>query len=373
MHIGVDVRNLTSPSVTGIARVLLETVRALGARGVRFTFFWPGKRRSSLVDDLDARHVESMFSSEAGRLIWGEAALSYAVRRVAPDVFWGPAHRLPPSVSPSIPTVVTIHDLVWRRFPETMPIKRRLADRALMSLAIRRADRVVAVSHATARDIEDLFGQSNAIVVYPGARRLTSSTGSTERQFEIEHSPYALFVGTLEPRKNLPRLLEAFDRARAEAKANWRLVVAGGKGWLDNDIHDALAPLVADGSVVLTGRLRDDELATLYAGARFVAMPSLYEGFGLPIVEAQLYGVPVLAGRAGSLPEVTGAAGILVDPRDVGEIAQGITRLFADDQLHAALAAETRKNAEKFTWDETARGMISVFEDAMKHHPRRMP
>jgi len=374
MHIGVDVRNLTAPSITGIARVLVETTHAMAAQGVSFTFFWPGKRLASPLDTIQAaKHVESVFSGGAGPIIWGETALAPAVRRVAPDAFWGPAHRLPPFLAASVPSVVTIHDLVWRRFPQTMPFKRRIGDRVLMTLAIRRADCIVADSKATAHDIEDVFGKRQVSVVYPGVRAIDTTPDANARPAILGSSPapYALFVGTLEPRKNLPRLLEAFSRARIEARADWRLVIAGGKGWHDAAIRDALAPLVADSSVILAGRLSDEELAALCAGARFLAMPSLYEGFGLPVIEAQQYGVPALAGRAGSLPEVTGAGGILVDPGDVGDIATGIARLFRDDEFHAALASQTRQNAARFTWDATAKGMIGMFEEVVERRRRQ--
>ncbi|TCD11307.1 glycosyltransferase family 4 protein [Oricola cellulosilytica] len=363
MHIGVDVRNLTVPAITGIGRVLVETARALSERGVSFTFYWPANRHPSPLDAIAAaNHVTSAFSGGPGRVVWGETALPLAVRKAPPDVFWGPAHRLPPFLPASVPALVTIHDLVWHRYPETMTIGRRLADQVLMRAAVARADFIAADSHATAHDVKAVLGR-DAKVIYPGAS-YTAPTDCLDlfSRLDLQDGPYALFVGTLEPRKNLVGLLEAFSRARRAACADWRLVIAGGDGWRDSAIRQALDPLLAAGHVRLAGRVDDPELANLYAGARFLAFPSLYEGFGLPVVEAQQYGVPVLASNRGSLPEVTGAGGLLVDPLDIGEMAQGIHVLFTSDEIHDRLAAAARENARRFSWDAAANRMLSLFQ-----------
>lgn len=367
MHIAVDVRNLSAGSITGIERVLVETVRALADRGAHFTFYWPGERHASPLDGIaEACHVTSVFSGAAARLVWGEIVLPCAIRHATPDVFWGPAHRLPPFLPASTPGVVTIHDLTWLHFPETMTFKGRVADNLLMRAAIRRARRVVAVSHATARDVTAFFGRRGADVIHPGLTYIAPlAPAALFANIGLRVAvPYALFVGTLEPRKNLPRLLSAFSHARRAAGADWQLVIAGGKGWRDGKIRQVLEQSAASGYVHVTGFVNDSELATLYAHARFLTLPSLYEGFGLPAIEAQQYGVPVLTSRRGSLPEVTGEGGLLVDPLDEGEMATAIHTLFTDNDTHARLSAAARKNARRYRWGATAIRMLEVFEAA---------
>lgn len=369
MHVGVDVRNLTAGSITGISRVLIETAKELSRKGVRFTFYWPGNRHASPLDDIaDAHHVTGSFAGAVGRLVWSASELPWAVRRAPPDVFWGPAHRLPFFMPSHVPMLVTIHDLVWYRYPRTMAPGRHLTDRMLMQAAIRRANRIVAVSKATAKDVTSVFGVSQIDVVYPGVTQThVRSNEPLLPPAYLMDKPYALFVGTLEPRKNLERLLRAFVLARRGGSKNWHLVVAGGKGWKDHQVRQTLEPLVASGYVHVTGYISEAELSALYAGARFLALPSLYEGFGLPIIEAQQYGVPVLASHCGSLPEVTGSGGLLVDPRNEREIASAVERLFASDDLHASLAFAARENVRRFTWDKCADGMIAAFEAARSH------
>jgi glycosyltransferase involved in cell wall biosynthesis len=284
-----------------------------------------------------------------------------------PHLFWGPAHRLPLWLPADTARVVTIHDLVWKRAPETMRGVTRALDSLLMPRALRKADRAIAVSNATASDIADFFPEAKhkVSVVLVGASRLPDPQPVEGLEAMGVKKPYVLFVGTLEPRKNLPRLLEAFAALPIDLAGGVKLVIAGTKGWGTDEISQQLARWELGNRVRLVGRVRDEELATLYRHAICLAMPSLYEGFGSPLVEAMSLGTPVLTSSVSSMPEVAGEAGILVNPLDVRSITEGLARIIGIPPLREDLRAKTRAQAAKFCWDQAAEMTLKVFETAM--------
>ena len=200
----------------------------------------------------------------------------------------------------------------------------------------------------------------------PLGTNLTKSAVPFEslQKFGIDR-PYFLFVGTLEPRKNLPRLLTAYSRLGESIKEQAILVIAGGKGWGGVDVNEVVAELGLVSHVRILGYVDEITLAALYANAQFLAMPSLYEGFGLPLVEAMISGTPVLTSNNSSMPEVAGNAGWLVDALDIGSIGNGLNKLICDEQLRGKLAANAKSNVARFSWDKSAQLLITVFEQAI--------
>ncbi len=264
------------------------------------------------------------------------------------DVYHCPTPRAP-FTRGSLPLVVTVHDLVPVLFPETMTSWSRLYGRATMRGVLRSADIIVTPSTDTANDLTSCLGvdADRIRVVWNGVDDVFFSPpeGNDERD------PYVLFVGTPEPRKNLPRLIEAMGELRARGYPH-RLVVAGGGGW--GDVH-----LQAE-HVDLAGRVSDAKLVSLYAGAACLALPSLHEGFGLPAAEAMAVGTPVVAGSGGALPEIVGNAGILVDPYDVNAIAAGIERAISHP---APLIAAGKARAPQFSWAKAAESMVAIYRE----------
>lgn len=363
MRIGVDARLLARP-LTGIGRYTHEMVNALLRAGADLTLYMPGPPVHPLHEGAGRARLRVMaMKGGAGRFFWGQAVLPALVRRDRPDVFWGPAHRLPLGLPREIFGCLTIHDLVWRFAGETMQPAGRLMEKLLMPPALNRADAVVAVSRHTKADIERCFPglRADVCVIYPGvAARLPGHGAGYLGKWGIAR-PYILFVGTLEPRKNLARLLQAYAALPVEARRQADLVVAGGAGWGDVDLERAVAALDLRGSVHLTGYVDERELSTLYENALFLAMPSLYEGFGLPLAEAMRYGLPALAADVSSLPEVAGEAALLVDPLDVEAIAHGLHRMIASPELRARLSQAAEKSVARFDWDRAARQLLDVF------------
>ena len=262
------------------------------------------------------------------------------------------------------PLVATVMDLAFRHEPDTYPpAGRRYHERAARIVAAEAA-RVLVPTAATARDLTDLYGVEPArIVVTPlgiepaepdraGARRLLGDLGV--------HGPFLLSVGTLEPRKNLPRLLGAFAVA-AEELPDHHLVVVGPVGW-----GAQLRPTWDSVRVKLAGWVADATLHGLYAAADGFAYPSLYEGFGLPVLEAMAHGTPVLTSDRSSLPEVAGDAALLVDPTDQAALAEGLVRLVTDATLRAELARRGHDRAARFSWPATAAATWAAYKDVRR-------
>jgi glycosyltransferase involved in cell wall biosynthesis len=305
--------------------------------------------------------------------LWLLVHLPLRLRKVGTDIYHGPAVFLP-HVKLGYRTVVTIHDLVSFLFPETVPRKYSLYMRLMTRLATRSADRIIAVSEATKADlVRTLRVPAGKIVVIHEAvgpefaRPLAPGEATAVAARYGLRTPYCLFVGNLEPRKNLPRLIEAFAEVRRRLARSARppqLVLAGTRAWLHSGIFEAVEAHGLGGDVVFMDYVPIADLPALYAGATCFVFPSLYEGFGLPVLEAMAAGAPVVAARAGSIPEVAGDAALLVDATGSGELATALEALLTDAALRERLVARGRARAAEFGWEGVARRTLAVYEAA---------
>jgi glycosyltransferase involved in cell wall biosynthesis len=263
--------------------------------------------------------------------------------------------------------VVTIHDLAFEHYPSLFPRSWRTLYRLGLRAAVRRADAILTPSRNTAEDIVSRTKvDPRKLHVVPLAASLPPSStdvGEVLTRLKVR-VPYVLFVGTIEPRKNLVRLVRAYRRAAASGVPHG-LVLAGPLGWHHESLMRELA-LEGPGEIVMTGALTPEELDAVYRAADAFVYPSLYEGFGLPVVEAMARGVPTVASATSSLPEVSGDAALGVNPRSVREIAAAIERLCTDTSLAEELAERGRFRAERFSWDETARLTLQVYERVVR-------
>jgi glycosyltransferase involved in cell wall biosynthesis len=352
LRIAVDARPLTHPT-TGIGRYTAALLRRFRKLRHEFVLYSHSPLAAEWCEIARVRHGN--LSQPVLSTAFAQACFGRWARADRADVFWSPRHHLPAGLG-RMPSVVTIHDLVWRTHPETMIRLGRLVESWLMPKALADATRVIAVSQATADDIRRHYATAAAKVrVIPEASDLPVVAGHPGG------SPYFLFVGTLEPRKNLARALEAFVAATRDGETQHRLLVAGNPGWKNAGIAQALrdAP-----GVEWLGRVDDATLARLYADAFCVIVPSLYEGFGLQIVEAFASGAPVITSKTSSMPEVAGDAALLVDPYSVESIAHAIRRMIAEPGLRDALASRATIRGREFSWDRTAHETIRVLEEA---------
>jgi glycosyltransferase involved in cell wall biosynthesis len=288
------------------------------------------------------------------------------------DVFYSPDFVLPPTRR-GCRTLLTVHDLSFVHHPDAfVPPLRRYLER-VVPRSIERADLVLADSMHTRSDLIELFAvpPGRVSVIYPGiAPRFRSQLESGEsarlrERYAIGESPYVLSVGTLQPRKNYLRLIQAFVRSRANREMDAQLLIAGGRGWLYEDI---LAEVEKHASVRLLGFVQDRDLPALYRGAVLFAFPSLYEGFGLPVLEAMGCGVPVVCASTSSLPEVAGDAALLVDPLDVDALGEAITQVLGDGDLRRAMVERGFLQASQFEWARSAAQLLDVI-DSLEQEP----
>jgi glycosyltransferase involved in cell wall biosynthesis len=264
-------------------------------------------------------------------------------------------------------SVFTLHDTAYLRYPEYYLPRNRIYLRVMMPRFLRRADRVIVVSEHTRGDALRHYGLDPVSVdVIPEGvdpwftpEQPPARIDAVRRRFELPPR-YVLSVGTIQPRKNLVSLLEAFAVLRRR-EPDLGLVVAGARGWLYESFFDRRRALGLEEAVVVTGAVSDDDLPALYAGAEVFAYPSVYEGFGLPPLEAMASGTPVVSSNATSLPEVVGDAGVLVEPLDVDAWVTEIDRLLHDDDRRRDLRDRGLARAQTFTWERAARRTLDVY------------
>lgn len=265
---------------------------------------------------------------------WQNTQLRRMLSEERPDIYWATNGLLPLLRPDGMRTVLTVHDLVYKFAPETLPVVslwgRRLGQRA----AVRAADRMVVVSHATGHDAAQAYRRSADAVIPPLVSKIFNRPAASKivevRQRLGLTEPYLLTLGTLEPRKNLVRLLQAYLRRREVGVCLPTLALAGGKGWLDDDIGQMLAKGESLGCVKRLGYVALEDLPALYAGCISFVMPSVYEGFGMPLLEAQLCGAPVIHGPHASMREAAGELGALT-PVDTAGIEAMLDRLAAGE------------------------------------------
>ena len=283
------------------------------------------------------------------------------------DVVHATNHAAIPPATPDQKLVVTVHDLAFEHFPTMFPREWRLLYRAGLRAAVRRAHAIVTPSRNTAEDVVARTkvdpGRLHVVPLAPSLAAGTLEVGEVLVRLKIR-TPYVLFVGTLEPRKNLVRLVRAFRRVAATGLPH-ALVLAGPLGWHHDSLMREIA-LQGPGEIVLTGPLSGEDVDALFRGAAAFVYPSLYEGFGLPVVEAMARSVPTVASNTSSVPEVYGDAALPVDPRSVREIASAVEHVLTDVDLAERLATLGRARAERFTWEETARRTLAVYEHVLE-------
>jgi glycosyltransferase involved in cell wall biosynthesis len=369
MLIGVDASRIARARRTGTEAYSLHLIRALVEIGCshRFRLYSPAPLPP------DAVNVDSKTGNEVRVIpfprLWTHLRLAWEIGRHAPDVLLVPAHVMP-LVCP-VATVVTVHDLGYLYYPET----HQLFDRWYLDTTTRRHTRlaahIIADSRATYRDLVDQYraDPKRLSVVYPGhdesLYRIEDPEviAAAKSRYGIG-SDYLLYLGTLQPRKNLVRLVEAFARLQPPA-ADTQLVLAGKKGWLYDELFARVKWLGLEGRVIFPGYVSDEDKAALLSGAIALVYPSLYEGFGFPVLEAMACGTPVLTSNVSSLPEVAGRAALLVDPLDVESIASGIGHIMIDSDLRRMLIEKGYQQVHRFSWTEAAHQVLKVLESVV--------
>jgi len=285
-----------------------------------------------------------------------------------------PSSRIPTSYRGK--TIVTVHDLASYKVPDIFPSFKVAKYKATMNLMVSKADKIIAVSNSTKKDLCDIFGCSGdkISVIYSGfdKRMLEESKVSREKVLERyginDGKKYILFLGTLEPVKNLTRLFEAYkifkEKCQKESgNCEYKLVIAGKKGWLGKEYRQMVKDLGIAKDVTFTGYIIGDELVPLFKNAEFFVMPSLYEGFGTTVLEAFATGTPAIVSNVSSIPELAGDAALLVNPLNTQEIADAMVKLATDDKLRYDLRQRGFHQVEKFDWKKTAKETLEVYKN----------
>jgi glycosyltransferase involved in cell wall biosynthesis len=368
VRIAVDAKLLANPG-TGIGRYTRELLSHMTAMGHEWLLYGERPFFSELTGS--ERVLARFGSAEEGSLKglwWSQFVYRRWARRDAADLFWSPRHHLPLLLPAGLPRVVTVHDMVWRQFPQTMPRRRLWLERALMGPSLRSADRIICVSRFTASELFRYYpsAMGRCRVIHCGVER---HAVVSRPSIELPER-FMLFVGTPEPRKNLPRLLRALSGLKEDPVVPPLLVVGSG-GWGQEDLPGLVASLGLEDRVLLAGYLGDAELEWVYSKASALLMPSLYEGFGLPALEAMGHGVPVVAASTAALPEVVGGAGLMVNPFSEADIAEAVRRLMHDAALRADLSKRSLERARAFSWRRAAEETLAVFEAVLAEHEPR--
>jgi len=287
--------------------------------------------------------------------------------RPKPDVLYSPSHY-GPGFSP-VPFVVSIMDLGYLRYSDQFTKKDFLQLRYWTSWSARKARKIITISEFSKKDIINTFKikPDKIIVAHPGFKKKIASKGtpisslsSLRKKYRLEDN-YLLFLGTLKPSKNIEGLIKAFHLlVNKKGVSDLTLVIAGKKGWLYENIYTLVKKLKLENQVVFTGFVADKDVPTLIAGAKIFVLPSFWEGFGIPVLEAMDAGTPVVCSRAGSLPEITGRAAVLVNPNKVEDIARGIEKVLANPELRRQLIKNGKAQKRMFSWEKCSKIILDT-------------
>lgn len=363
MRIGIDAR-LLFYQTAGIGQYILRLTEALAEldKDDEFVFFHSRQDRHRLLTATNVHH----------RALWTPSHHRFETTTMSVELF---PHYLdvlhsPDFIPPShlrYPSVITVHDLAFLLYPDFLtPQSARYYGQ--VDGASRKARHIIAVSQSTKRDVIRLLGvpEDKVTVTYEAAHPTFRPLDHAEAHAHVEKryglaDQFILFVSTIEPRKNLPLLLKAFKRMTEVYHPRATLVIAGTQGWLTERVNETVSSLNLDERVRFLGPVSVEELLYLYNAARVFALPSFYEGFGLPPLEAMACGTPVVVSNTSSLPEVVGDAGQLVDPNDVEAWSVALWRTLSDNELHSEMCEKGLRRAATFSWKRAARETLNVY------------
>ena len=370
MRVGIDGYPLAEPR-TGVGHYTLELARALAliSPSDQFELVSPAPFDPALLEEIEHAQLPNLHTANPRassiRGHWWSVGLPLYARRAAFDLFHGTNFDVP--LWKKRRSVVTIHDLSALLHPEKHRSRLVRRARLRLPLVVRVADMIITPTESVKREVcRHLSVKPDKVTAIPSAARSSfqpipfAQTEEARRRLGVEDD-FLLFVGTLEPRKNLLTLLKAFAQILSQSSLRPQLVIAGGEGWLMDDSFAFIKKAALSERLRFTGYLSDDDLRALYSSCRVFIYPSVYEGFGLPPLEAMACGAPVIAGRIPSLQETLGSAARLVEPLDVDGLAKSIIEVLEDKNQREMLVAAGSTQAGKFSWEQTARLTLDVY------------
>lgn len=385
MRIGIDARTILNPDkgeAIGVGHYTYQLIRHLLEidKDNEYVLFFDFRVREKDVKKFTKPNVKIKFYpySDYKKYLPGaynEILGTATLAREKLDVIHttSPMSRIPASYRGK--TVVTVHDLAVYKIPEVFPHLKAARAKTISKLMVNKADKIICVSNSTKNDICDIFGckGEKVNVIYSGFDKRLFEHSQVGREKVMEKygigngEKYILFLGTVEPIKNITRLLEAFmifkENCHTESgHCGHKLVIAGKKGWLGKEYRQTVKDLGLSKDVVFTGYIVGDELVPLFKNADFFVMPSLYEGFGTTVLEAFATDTPAIVSNVSSIPEIAGDAAIMIDPLNVRQLAEAMEKLASSEQLKEELRAKGRKQLEKFNWEKCAKETLEIYK-----------
>lgn len=375
MNIWIDGYEANVLQRLGSSQVAFELFRCLEKIDKKndYTIFLPNHP----LDDLPKEREGWKYKILKPKKFWTRIALPLALHTAKhkPDIMFSPTHYIPRFSPASVKTVVTIFDLSFLHFPEMFVTKDLWQLKSWTKFSAENADHIITISRFSKDDICKQYGipKEKVTVAYPGYDetefRIQNSElriKETKKKYKIKDN-YLIYIGTIQPRKNLIRLMEAFAKVAREIDKLELVIVGkssgeGKQGWMFEDILKTPQKLGIEDKVKFLGFVPTEDLPLLLSGALAFIQSSLWEGFGIPVVEAMATGTPVIVSNVSSLPEVVGKAGLLVDPYSVDQIEQAIRTVVADKKLRQKYAKTGLEQAQKFSWDKMAKDVLKVFE-----------
>lgn len=361
----------------GIGRLVRDLAAALARLDTEtdYRMFIAGASASRLPRPLapNFRWKATSISPKWFARIWHRARLPLPVETFTGkvDLFHATDFVLPPTY-PATKTILTVHDLSFVRVPDAAsPALKRYLDE-VVPRSVSKAEHIIADSQATKDDLVSLYAvkEEKVTVLLSGIdsryapEKSLNSILTIRTKYKIEKSPYLFTIGTIQPRKNFSRVIQALKLLR-DSGYDLDLVIAGGKGWLEDEMYKTLDATKLHEHVHLIGFAAEEDLPALYTGAEAVVFPSLYEGFGFPVLEGMACGTPVITSNVSSLPEVAGKAAIMVNPYEVEAIADAIRRVLDDSALKASMIEKGFAQAAKFTWENSARQLLQIYRNRL--------
>ncbi|KPK85090.1 MAG: glycosyltransferase [Bacteroides sp. SM23_62_1] len=373
MRIAVNTRLLLPGKLDGIGWFTYETLKRITRNHPEqefiFLFDRPWHQEFIFSDNIRPVYISPPTRHPILWYTWFEYSVPSALIKYQADVFLSPDGYL--SLKAEAPSLAVIHDINFHHRPEDLPYASRIYYRRFFPLYAQKADIIVTVSEYSKQDICSSYNipVEKVNVIYNGANPIYSPLSQEEilkiREELTGRIPYFVFVGTLHPRKNIPRLLLAFDRFRQNISENFKMVIVGEKTFLTGDIEKALSQMNYNEDVIFTGRLDPEKLRMVMGGAVALTFLPLFEGFGIPIVEAMYCDTPVLASNVTSLPEVAGDAALYADPYNINAIAGKMLEIVKNDNLRKELIEKGKIQRQKYSWDKTAGGLWQNVERIM--------
>lgn len=374
MKVGLDLDGLNLQS-GGIGRYAVNLINHLNPllkdspQDEMFVFFHHSFEKGLIRKKSHLKFVPE-FTRVKSNVLRKGLFLPFALRKWDLDLFHGVDHVGLPFLykDKKCRYIVTIHDLITRIFPYKFSFKHRLIQNSLLSLVLRKADKVIAVSRSTKQDLLRFYPQceEKIKVIYEGVEphfypRSAQEVQRVRRKYRIDQN-YFLFLGTLEPRKNIGRVVESFIRFKQETPAELKLVITGRKGWLYKGILEQIRRSPYSQDLLFTDFVEDEDLPALYSGAEVFLYPSLYEGFGLPLLEAMACGAPVITSNGSSLRELAEGSALLVDPWKEDQLIQAMERM-KDSRIKSQLKKRGLERVKEFSWRKTAEETLKLYKE----------